>query len=442
MPSRTTFTGVTRRLRPTRAAGIGLLVIGASAVLVGGAPAYSTASMGPPVSGVAPPARYAESHTSDCSDTQAQETAPNTGYKFTTVHGYAWTGVCDRLAGRILRVSLHRLPGTNPVMTHDRTNSSGAFAFNIHHSRALAEYADRHAGKLNLDLSIHGIGDNRRILWSNTLTVPYFQRQVYTGQRLFRLVHHFLLPLRGKAGVSPDLNPPEQIGRWQHTGAVAFILESTPNSSMVGVYSTNRQFSMTGGAGTTIGNFTLDGSITVAGETSTADTRTEASLDKPMAQSFDNSVRVRQALDCVTTFAAPGQGYRDCTYKTVATWSPGLADPIPAPYLNCSRAMAGGHWFRNTNGAPYNQRKASQKTITVEAVINVGVVRVSSSYRTGSGTSITSLFKVNGYNGKYAYCRGGNNSSFWFASRAIHETHYQGSAKAARRYVAGREGPT
>lgn len=371
---------------------------------------------------------------------QAQETALDTTFKFTTVHGYAWTGGCQRLTGRILRVSLHRLPGTNPVLDHDRTDSSGSFAFNIHHSRTLAEYADRHAGKLNLDLSIHGIGDNRRILWSNTLTVPYYQRQAYTGRRIFRLVHHFILPLRGKGGASAYIRPPEHIGRWQHTGAVAFILESTPNSSMIGVYSTNRQFSMTGGAGTTIGNFTLDGSITVAGETSTADTRKEASLDKPMAQSFDNQVRVRQALDCVTTFAAPGQGYRDCTYKTIAIWSPGLADPIPAPYLNCSRAAA-RHWFRNTNGAPFNLRKVSQRTITVEAVINVGVVRVSSSYQIGSGTSITSLFKANGLNGKYSYCRGGNNGSFWVASRAIHETHYQGSAKAARRYIAAREGP-
>src|SRR6478736_2062454 len=75
----------------------------------------------------------------------------------TTLHGVAHNGAGDVVRGRLICASLHVTLTRRPVaiLAHAKTRVRGGFILRIRHTAALAAYARKHHGHVNLDLEVY-----------------------------------------------------------------------------------------------------------------------------------------------------------------------------------------------------------------------------------------------------------------------------------------------
>lgn len=341
---------------------------------------------------------------------------------FTTLHGVAHNGGGDVIRGRLICASLHLTLSHRPVaiLGHAATRVHGGFILRIRHTAALATYASKHHGFLNLDLEVYAAGQ----LATNRVTFPYSHADAYIGTRPLKRTGTW----QGKVGkdgkVVPDQYPPEFGGSDVSHPQIQWF-EASGDLQVRHALSTSRSGTLEVGAGTSVGNWSIGGSITTSGEVIQGASGVLAGPTS-RARYFTNALRSNNYRKCVHTaylyhkFVRPGPV--KCTYETVTRWLPPPPSyrPHVGDFHSCTTAKH-FDWVHRTAGWNDTVFKHTGKSLKSTVYVHAFSANVTASVSYSAGATQTYEFDLPNVAGSW-YCLGGTNAHWNFASRVFTST--------------------
>lgn len=345
-------------------------------------------------------------------------------YAYTYVHltGDTWRGV--RFRHRLLRMYL----GVTLKPVHSIgvciSNSAGAFTCRVHHTAALAVYASRHRGHLNVDMMIYD-GSTYKFRWSVARSFVYNAPSAYLGLIRFRLVHHVIYGGRGKGAIQPDILPKSE-------GGNSFSWVSLAKAESSAFETTTYEMSQSKSTNAEIGYGIQKWAWTLSGGFSAGDTQGSGgtfNVSGPsQARLYKRIVKVQQQRDCVEGFMA-NYPYEDCTLKNVANWDSAVHS-FNGLYVSCA-AAPNAEWFF----APYDKPASETKWHGASFASNLyvsgygGWMNTSTSYASNDKQIFT--FHWAGLRSGAGFCLGGPGSSTWQNGSYV-RVSFQSAAAAAK----------